>query len=223
MATNSYDSTGVLVLDRITPVINAIFGDLSLRPLDLTRRQWFIATTSDSQHPSWTNITSKLALVAARLGASLSASASRIEVLDALATRLNLSLNEHRNQLAEILAQKEDDAECTSPANLFIVASLLNDGHGLDSITMEGAWYSDDKLHLSQFGGNGLYMSKEVYLQSTSSDASMLGPSVHTALANDDVDAATGHLARFTENLLLGIAKEDIRVQVRARLAPVAG
>lgn len=218
MTTHSYQSTGVLVLDRITPVIEAIFCDMNIGPFDPTSREAFIET--EFEHQSWTDIFCQLASLAIHLGTSLPASASRIEVLDAIATRLNLSLNEHRKRLIEILseAEAEDGNDYASPADLFTIASVLDDGHGLTAIMMEGAWHSD-KLRQFYFGGNGMYVTKEVHVQSTSSEALSLGVPLHTALVENDVDIAALHLSRFTENLLLGISKEDLRHQVRVKLA----
>lgn len=214
MSQNYYDSTGFLVLDRVTPVIEAIFGEMNLEPIDPTRRRAFIATASECDGPSWTDIFAKLAAVAASLGASLPGSASRIDILDAIAGRLNSTLDD-RAQLAETV---QDGDECPSPAKLFIVASQLNDGHGLSAIQMEGAWHSD-RLLPNHFGGIGFYMSNEVCVQFTSNDAQALGPPVRAALANHDVETAAAHFTFFTEDLLLGITEEETRNCVRAILS----
>lgn len=55
MANSSYTATGVLVLDNVTPVITALFGDFKWEETQPSSGELYIAKT-DSYDPSWDNV-----------------------------------------------------------------------------------------------------------------------------------------------------------------------
>ena len=65
----------------------------------------------------------------------------------------------------------EDTADLDA---LFLIATRFDDGHHLTAIQFEGCWYCS-KPRLFEFGGNGCYLSREVRVISSSSQALQLG------------------------------------------------
>lgn len=67
MANNYYDATGVLILDRVTPVITALFRGFQLDANYPGNGQAYIARISESSSPSWSAVLDGLITLAAEL------------------------------------------------------------------------------------------------------------------------------------------------------------
>src|SRR3989344_1816424 len=67
MANNNYDATGVLILDRVTPVITALFRAFRLDAIYPGNGQAYIARTSEVSSPSWNTVLDGLIALAAEL------------------------------------------------------------------------------------------------------------------------------------------------------------
>lgn len=71
MANNYYDATGVLVLDRVTPVITALFGGFKLDASHPGDGQAYIALVAEDNNPSWEDLCEGLSELATSLGLPL--------------------------------------------------------------------------------------------------------------------------------------------------------
>ena len=56
MANNYYEATGVLVLDRVTPVIQALFGAFALDESHPGNGQAYIAQIAETTNPQWPDV-----------------------------------------------------------------------------------------------------------------------------------------------------------------------
>ena len=68
MANNYYEGTGVLVLERVTPVIKALFGAFALNEGHPGNGQAYIAQIAETNDPRWTDVLDGLEDLAAQLG-----------------------------------------------------------------------------------------------------------------------------------------------------------
>ncbi|MBN0091635.1 hypothetical protein JTL65_33545, partial [Pseudomonas aeruginosa] len=68
MANNYYEGTGVLVLDRVTPVIKALFGAFALDENHPGNGQAYIAQIAETNDPRWTDVLDGLENLATQLG-----------------------------------------------------------------------------------------------------------------------------------------------------------
>lgn len=216
MANTYYDATGVLVLDKITPVINALFGDYRMDKTHPGNGEVYIARISDENYPSWDGVLENLDDLAA--GLSISVAEADTENVGAVLRVLSEHFNATDNASLSHLIENEDFTEEVSLKALFTLAICFDDGHGLKAIKWEGAWHSD-RPRLFEFGGNGLYLSKSVIANSNSSQALSLGENLHTAILQGDLNQAAAHLDSEVSGLLRGIGDESIRGAVRLRLA----
>lgn len=66
MANNYYDATGVLMLERVTPVITALFGSFNLDESYPGNGQAYIARISESNDPQWSDVLEALTDLAAQ-------------------------------------------------------------------------------------------------------------------------------------------------------------
>ena len=158
MSNNYYDATGVLVLDRITPVITALFGGFNLDATYPGDGETYIARISEGNDPQWDDIRDNLVELAYQLGRPFpeDEEPSIQSYLRLLAKHFSA---EGDPQLEHLLKAHrfEGDAELET---LFIVARCLDDGHGLRAIRFEGCWHSD-RPRLFEFGGDGMFISRE--------------------------------------------------------------
>ncbi|AUT46444.1 TPA: hypothetical protein RVE07_000113 [Escherichia coli] len=215
MANNYYDATGVLVLDRVTPVITALFGGFKLDASHPGDGQAYIALVAEDNNPSWVDLCAGLSELATSLGLPLPDDSQTVEPLLA-----SLSLHFGADQdeaLAHLIEHHlfEDAADLDA---LFLIATRFDDGHGLQEIRFEGCWHCS-KPRLFNFGGDAQFFSREFVAYCTSGQALQLGDSVRQALLRQDLEAVASHFTREVQRLLAGIQDESVRVQTQKRLS----
>ncbi len=217
MANNYYEGTGVLLLDRVTPVIKALFGALELDEGHPGNGQAYIAQIAETNDLQWDGVLENLADLAATLGLDLpdqQDGSPLAGVLSVLAEHFGADEDEELENLIEH-HQFEDSADLEA---LLLIASCFDDGHHLTAIKFESCWYCS-KPRLFEFGGNGCYLSREVEVFRTSSQALQLGDQLHRAILATDIEEASALIALEATNLLAGINDEHFRLKVRHRVA----
>jgi len=216
MANNYFDATGVLVLNRVTPVIRALFSGFKLDESYPGDGEAYIARISEDGDPQWADILDKLVQLAGDLGVPIPATDDppMERCLVALAGYFRVEEDEALDHLIEHHAFDDTpDLEA-----LFLIATRFEDGHGLSAIRLEASWYCS-KPRLFEFGGQGLFLSREFTHRCESSQGWELGQAVHSSLVAGDFDAVAALLARKMTELLNGISGATARTTVRQKLA----
>ena len=216
MANNYYEGTGVLVLDRVTPVINALFGTFALDESHPGNGQAYIAQIAETNDPQWTDVLDGLEDLATQLGIPMpdEEELSIPPLLERLAAHFGADQDGELENLIEH-HQFEDSVDLDA---LLLIATCLDDGHHLTAIQFEGCWYCS-KPRLFEFGGNGCYLSREVQVFRTSSQALQLGDQLRKTILTADIEEASALIALESANLLAGINDEQFRLNVRHRVA----
>ena len=205
MANNYYEATGVLVLDRVTPVIQALFGTFALDESHPGNGQAYIAQIAETTNPQWPDV---------------------LDGLEGFATQLGIPMPDDEGlsipPLLELLAVHFGADEDDELANLIERHSFEGtadlDALYLTAIQFEGCWYCS-KPRLFEFGGNGCYLSRAVRVISSSSQALQLGDQLRKAIVAADIEEASALLALETINLLAGVSDEPFRMNLRRRVA----
>lgn len=221
MASNHYESNGVLVLKTVTPVIEALFGPFDLKRDEPGEGRVYIRKGSEEFDPQWDDILAGLQRLAAdRAIAPLGD--------DAKAHILALRPHFERSVTPEIvkLIMGIDFDNSADLSDLFYLALLFDDGHGLTAMDIEGCWFSG-KPRLFEFGGSGLYRGRHASVYGSSKEARDLGAKVDLALASNDQELAAKHLTDHFNMLLDGVVDEAVRMaltrNVAAALAAATG
>ncbi len=216
MANNYYDATGVLLLDRVTPIIFALFGGYHLDESHPGDGAAYIARRSESNDLQWSAVKDELIGLATQLHPTLSIKedVSFEAVLEAFATHFGADKNE---EFAHFVAHHrfEDSAELDA---LFRIATCFNDGHNLAAIQFEGCWHCE-KPRLFEFGGNGCFISCEIRLFGTSTHVLQLGEKLRNAILANSIDDATTLIAQETLDVLAGIKSEELRERLQRSVA----
>lgn len=218
MANTYYDATGVLVLDKVTPVIEALFGAFHLDANYPGGGEVYIATISEQRRPSWDAISDALAEVAKTLSVKVSRAKQRYRIrstLLALAAHFGTAPDSPSYQMIEHHRFESEEPELTT---LFGIAQALNDGHGLSAIKFEGSWHCTQP-RIYYFGGHGTYISAPVSITRDSHQVLTLGPQLHRALALENLDEAAAILIAEVTALLSGITSDATRKQLQLKLA----
>jgi hypothetical protein len=216
MANNYFDATGVLILDRVTPVISALFGGFHLDGTYPGNGAAYIARLSESNDPQWDDVFEGLVNLAEALGKSLPAG-DEFTIEDCLHALAN-HFQAEEDEALEYLIEHHSFEDSADLAALFLIATCFNDGHGLKAIKFEAAWYCS-KPRLYEFGGQGTYISQEIVLYSGSSRAVDFGEELHAALLRGNLDEAADKLAADIGNVLSGITDDTTRSTLREKLA----
>jgi hypothetical protein len=232
MANNYYDATGVLVLDRVTPVITALFGRFKLDASYPGNRQAYIAHLADTNDPQWNDVLIDLITLAAQLDlpapgcdeAEWEDSESSDDSNDSEPTmKVILSLLaghfgvDGKADLLNLIEHAKFE-DCADLDTLFLIATCFDDGHNLQEIRLEGCWHCS-KPRLFEFGGDGRFLSREVEMSSTSTRAIGLGNALRTFLVNGRINDAAKVLDLEVRRLLAGVTDNEQRGQLQQHLA----
>ena len=218
MANNYYDATGVLMLERVTPVITALFGGFDLDESYPGDGQAYIARLSESSDPQWSDVLEALTDLSSQLDLPVpddddSENDPMGTIIEVLAKHFGTDQNPELQNLVEH-HQFEDSADLEA---LMLIASCFNDGYNLAAIQFEGCWHCS-KPRLFEFGGEGCFLSRELSVFSGSRQALDLGLDLRQAILADDLDQAAARIAKETLSLLAGVSEESIRDRLRRRV-----
>ena len=222
MANNTYEATGVLHLERVTPVIRALFNGFNLDETDPGNGQAYIAIADEAEH-TWERVLEDLTTLATQLGIPTPGKDKDDEnahpmdiIFEQLAKHFGASYNEELDGLIE---NHDFDGDGNADLEtLFFLANCFNDGHNLTAIEYEGCWYCS-KLRLFEFGGDAAYLSKEIQLYSTSSTARLIGPSLRHAIVSNDVNDAAKIITQKIQAFLTRIPNKKFRTHVTKEIA----
>jgi hypothetical protein len=217
MAKYDYNASGVLILDRVTPVIRALFGVYQLDENHPAIGGAYIAQISGSNPPLWSGVLAGLTGLAAELGLVLPGSTIP-SVLSALAAHFGAGEDDEM----KFLLQHGDFHGRADLDVLFRIATRLDDGHHLEAIRFEGCFSGcrdDDLPHFLDFSGEAVYLSRQVCLQRDTWRLGHLGWLLRQAVLKADVNGASQAILRETEVLLSGFSDGKFRQSVRQRLA----
>jgi hypothetical protein len=217
MANNYCDATGVLMLDRVTPVIKALFGAFNLDETYPGNGQAYIARISESNNPVWDDVRGSLAELAAQLGLIVPNQDDEA-MIETLLRTMAVYFKADQNEELETLIEHHSFDDTADLEALFLIATCFDDGHHLEAIMFEGCWYCS-KPRLFEFGGDGCFLSREICLSTTSSQAIGLGQQLRNAILAANIEEASRLVAQETGNLLSGINDLRFRSTLRQRVA----
>jgi hypothetical protein len=214
---DSYDATGVLILDRVTPVITALFGAFHLDASYPGQGQASIARTSGSKDPQWDDVRDGLAHLSANLGLALpdrEDDPTVADLLPALAAHFGVARDEELDRLIRH-GDFEGDLDLEV---LFRLALRFDGGHRLTVLSFAGCWHCSPP-RLFEFGGDACYLSREVCLVGNTLKIGKLGMLLRDAVRKADVEKASSLLMEETVDLLSSLRDDPFHRQVLRRLA----
>jgi hypothetical protein len=214
MSKNYYDMTGVLVLDKVTPVIEAFFSPLKLDPTFPGHGEAYICMQTKKYLPMWDDVLKNLRGLATHLGLALPAETDDdlVGYLTLLASHFGTSLDDCFLNIEDFIYGVDVEVE-----ELFSLALLFNDGHGLKAVKTDAAWTSS-KPGLFEFGGVGEFIGQHYKAQTVSMAVIEYGPRLDEALATHDLTKATEILQDVIEHFLYGIQDASAQDIVRRML-----
>lgn len=212
MSKNSYDATGVLVLDAVTPVIRALFGGFKLEDRSTQVGQVRITRPTELNQPFWEDVNLALVELCDDLGLEINGGTESIEeCLSVLATQFGVDKDE--TLIGIIKRSKFFNGEVNLKL-LFDIAVRLNDGHGLKSLKLEGGWHSN-RPDLSEFGGSGQFVSNEYAQTCSSNDVIAFGEKLQPKLASGDVKECAELVLDEVTSIFSGIRDARQRAEVK--------
>jgi hypothetical protein len=217
MANNYYDATGVLVLSQVIPVIKALFSVFNLDESYPGNGEAYIARMSESDNPEWDDVREGLADLAIQLGLIVPKQDGE-PTIETLLRTISTYFDADEDEVLEQFIEDQSFDDDIDLDALFLIATRFDDGHHLEAIMFEGCWYCS-KSRLFEFGGIGRFLSREIRLSGTSSQALELGQSLRKALLAADIEEASRLVTQETGNLLAGISDESLRSSLRQRVA----
>lgn len=209
MANNYYQATGSLKLNQITPVINALFGVFNVEEID---NETAYIKQDEGDCTSHEAVAEQICLVMEvapgddSFACSLRAMADKVGKYD---------------EVSEYLSQSElefaPDDSCDLNL-LYDLARIMDDGHGLSSLQISGAW-TCDKMRLGEFGGDATYIGNNFTLRTGTYIAENLGEFIDRAIGEGDFVKVQSRIFSDLHNMLSGVSNETVRENILAGLA----
>ena len=206
---------GVLVLTKVTPVIQALFGPFKLDAASAESGAAFIAVGPQDDNPTWQNIYVTLSPLISSL--SLETQYLSDDDLPAALQLIAAHFHVQSNPILVDLLRSHPFGGKADLSTLFLLARLFNDGHGLTAIRLGTAHFPRDGQ--SPFGGAGSFISDHLRLTTSSEDGLTLGDDLHRAIESDDLDQAASRIAGCVQTILDSVSKPEIRQALHWRLA----
>jgi hypothetical protein len=217
MASNYYDMTGVLVLEKTTPVIKAVFGCYKLdetEPGD-GGSEVYIAKTAEDNSVHWDLIFEALGELLIEW--NVTTEDNPPADMEACLTMVAKHFRQAENPDLLSIVESGDFTEESDLLTLFDLALIFDDGHGLREIRTEGCWYCS-KPWLFNFGGDGMYVSKNLTLTGNSTSIVGLGEQINTEIAASDNAKAAATIASHIDSILNGVNDEVVRNAIRVEV-----
>jgi hypothetical protein len=207
---------GVLTLDRVTPVIIALFGALGLTEARPGPGPARVAVFSESCGPQWAGVLKALAHLAAGLDLvppERNGAFSAAAVLSTLAAHFGVAREKEMRHLIDY-GRFEDTADFNT---LFMIAFHFDDGHGLTSLRIENGW-RDSSPFLPRCGCDVRFLSREIRLSGGSGSITALGVNLRQALLEGDVEHAAALISLDAMDILDGIGDAPLRLRLHRRV-----
>jgi hypothetical protein len=211
MAISYYQMTGVLTLERVTPVITALFDGFHLEADTLGKGRALISLKAGEYYPRWEKIVAELSRLAVDLGVlprETEQTADLETVLSVLAVHFQVE-QDVQGRIEQALF-----ADCADLDSLFALATRFNDGHQLTAIETNASWlYTVPRLF--RFDADLSFLSGNVRLFEQSHRIRAVACALDAALQNGDVAEASRLVVRETVRLLDCIQDSQTREAVR--------
>jgi len=181
-------------LDKVTPVIAALFGGYSMdESYPRQGRGFNIARISEENTALLDEVFENLKDFAA--GLSISISERDTENIRTLLKLLSGHFNGSRRRELCNRLEHDDFDDDTDLGTLFIIATRFDDGHRLKAIKLEGAWHCS-RPRLFEFGGDGVYLSSSVSVYNNSTTRSRSAKIYTRPYAMATWDQAAEHIEK---------------------------
>lgn len=216
MANNYYDGTGVLVLDKVTPIISALFGGYNLDASYPGDGEAYIALVAEDNRPNWEGVAYELLELAEELNIEI-VETEEPEIKTVLEAFASFYGAADHPDLANLIKDNSFEQEADLE-ELFLIASCFNDGHNLTAIRFEGCWHAD-KARLFEFGGNSLFISQSFNFSGDTTSSLGVFTRLYRALTDGELDAAAVEIANETTRRLAGVADDEMRTTLTKRVA----
>lgn len=215
MSTSFYEGTGLLTLEKVTPIIKALFQGFALTPDFNDRGDAFIALITESSTPDWDSIKHRLLALASERDISIGGT-DEPTIQSILRALIGFFGTGDQDQLDQLTALIENNCFELAPhlKELFLIATACNDGHNLTKICFQGC-YRCAKPRLHEFGGNSLFISQRLTLLSDTLAGLCRAVDIHGALLENDLDDAASLIVSEMKRLLAGIAEPVTRAAVQ--------
>jgi len=216
MATSSYAASGLLVLDRLTPTIRALFGEHHLvDKLEYGKVVEFSLGTELGE-PLWRNLLPHLKHLATERGVSPPPENEQtsLRLLQEVAASFHLTKDK---ETRDILASTRFDG-IADVSMLFRLCLKFDDDHGLRNLLYQGSRWSDGREPFA-YGGNACFLSRHAQLFVDTTSLVETGELISRGVEIRDMDLAAEHIATAAWELIHGISDASLRGPVAARVA----
>lgn len=214
MSNEFFDSTGVLFLEEITPMIKALYDGYKVDADYAGTGRCYIALTQYGGDSSWNTVLESLSKLAISKGIAHEDADSAVDVLTFLAKSFGVQDDE---RFCNIMKNEDFSGE-TSLEILYDLAILFDDGHKISGYLTESAWTAK-KPFLFGFGGIGFYQGKHYACTFSSDNAGSFGGRINQKLSNGDLNSAAEILKQEVQKLLEGVVCENQRIALKLALS----
>jgi len=205
---------GVIALKKVTPIIHALFCTYRIGPFDASESAACITVISEEHLPDWSDVRASLKALADKLNLALS-DGVKGSIGDYIAMFAR-HFNKADDPFFEKLKTHPFDGT-PELDTLFGLASLFDDGHGIENIQYHEHWFCD-KVRVGEFNGTSQFISREVISNHDSNCDMIFNACLRRAMVGGDIEKASRDICSAIERLLDCIRDETTRMAVLKKL-----
>lgn len=213
---NERQISGVLVVQKLTPVISTLFSGFQLDLTRLPNGHLYFSKSAKAADLLWSELHRHLRSLIRQMGLTpkLNSVGSIWEYLLALATHFDT----HRDpELLNTLTNLNFDGQ-VHPSALFFFATRFNDGHGLRAMKFQDVAPVNYQDHLECYDYRE-YHGRNIWISDRLNTPGLVGHQIDAALDHGDLDKAAHRLFAQIEHQLNGVFKLSVRNSLRAKIA----
>ena len=202
--------TGVVTLDKVTPVIKALFGCFGISDTVDKDSFAYISPSDGYTTAKWSHVFDALFLLAEKLKVTLpkNSKSNHFDCIRALAQYYDAENAPNIEAMKDYVFDMDDMPNIEV---LFVIACFLRDGHGIGSISHFGTWTDEENLPGSYSG----FAAEKIVMYQNMTDPVCRRALLAFALSEGHNEKAVELMLEDFQSRLSEIIDEDDRALVR--------
>jgi len=216
------DGVGILVMEKITPVMEALFGSFHLHKIKREKNKFYISRRSRDPEPTWAQIRDRLSRLMPyfELEQPDKHCVHVVDYFDYMVRQMDDSsrfTDDQMFHLVEVLCTVDEECRVDFE-QLFKFAMAFDDGHQLKSLSYQSAWHCH-KPRLYRFGGDGFYATNDAVISTDTNLAVECAENVCRELGKNDIKEASKYVCNHLGYMLLRVFNKNVRKALIEQIA----
>lgn len=216
------NGNGILVMEKITPVIEALFDSFHLQKVKGKKNQFYISRRSKDREIHWSIIKDHISRIIHQFGLNQPDihcihTTDYFEYLLPQMEDSNAFTDDQVLHLADLLMTLDEESRIEFE-QLFKLALVFNDGHDLKSLHYQSAWHCH-RPNLFHFGGDAVYATKDIQICADTNLIMEFAEKLSNRLEKGDINESSKCVCEYLAQILVGLFDHKMREKLIEQIA----